>query len=305
MTHASPATSLPGLSPNFWRTFQSRMIDVNGLSLHAVVGGRGPPLLLLNGWPQTWYVWRDMLPVLAQDFSVVAAEFRGVGLSDKPKDGYDCGSLATDMVALMDVLGHHRFAVIGHDVGMWVGYALAADHPDRIACLTVADASIPGLLPSPPLLSEEAVNRKLWHFAFNRLDGLNERLVEGREEIFFGYQFRSKGATPDAVPPEAVKVYVDALKSQSALRSSFELYRCIATNIAQNERRRATRLTLPVLAIGGALGLGERVEQQMRAAADNVTGVNIPGCGHYIPDEAPEAMLAAIIPFLAPYKAAG
>ncbi|WP_220040445.1 alpha/beta fold hydrolase [Nonomuraea aridisoli] len=152
------------------------------------------PLLLLAGRPQTWYARRLLMPALAQDFQVVAVDPRGVGLSDKPRDGYDTGTLARDLVALMDALGHRRFAMVGHDVGMWTGYALAADHPDRLDRLAVAEAAIPGLSPAPPLLGGREANDRLWHFAVNRLTDVDEQLVSGREHLYFGHQFATKAA---------------------------------------------------------------------------------------------------------------
>src|ERR1700712_991683 len=115
--------------------FTSRLVDVNGLRLHGVAGGDGPPLLLVGGWPQTWYAWREVMPALAREHTVVAVDSRGAGLSDKPHDGYDAGTLAADLVALMAALGHDRFDVVGHDIGTWTGYALAADHPERVGRL--------------------------------------------------------------------------------------------------------------------------------------------------------------------------
>ena len=119
----------PNLPAGFTDTFTSRYVDAGELRLHAVTGGDGPPLLLVHGWPQTWYAWRLMMPALARDFSVVAVDQRGIGLSDKPQDGYDTATLASDLVALMDALGHQRFALYGTDIGMPIAYALAADHP--------------------------------------------------------------------------------------------------------------------------------------------------------------------------------
>jgi len=301
----SDTPALPGLAPDFWQRFTSTHVTVGDIRLHAVIGGEGPPVLLINGWPQTWYVWRDILPALAGRYRVIAAECRGMGRSDKPAGGYDTGSLAQDLVGLMAALGHTRFAVVGHDIGMWVGYALASDHPERVSRLAVMDANIPGVLPSPPLFSEAALNRRLWHFAFNRLDTLNERMVAGREEIYFGDQLASKGATPDWIAPEMAQVYFDALKTPEALHACFEFYRCIETNIAQNAQRKERLLEMPVLAMGGALGLGDRVEQQMRLVAKDVTAVTVENCGHYVPEEAPQATLAALEPFLAPERGAG
>nr|WP_234532901.1 alpha/beta hydrolase [Streptomyces shenzhenensis] len=290
-----------GLPPGFTDTFTSRYVDTGELRLHAVTGGEGPALLLLAGWPQTWYAWRLLMPALARDFQVVAVDPRGVGLSGKPLDGYDTGTLAGDLVALMDALGHQRFAMVGHDVGMWTGYALAADHPDRLERLAVAEAAIPGLSPTPPLFGSQEANDRLWHFAFNRLNGVNEQLVSGREHLYFAHQFATKSAKP--LPDHAVRYYVDILAADpEALRSSFEFYRALDTTIEQNQRRRTRRLSLPVLAIGGAENLGASVGATMKLAADDVESLVIPECGHYPAEEAPEAMLSALTAFLAPYR---
>ncbi|MEU7042724.1 alpha/beta hydrolase [Streptomyces varsoviensis] len=291
----------PKLPAGFAETFTSRYIDTGELRLHAVTGGEGPALLLLAGWPQTWYAWRLLMPALARDFQVVAVDPRGVGLSDKPRDGYDTGTLARDMVALMDALGHERFAMVGHDVGMWTGYALAADHPGRLDRLAVAEAAIPGLSPTPPLFGSDAANDRLWHFAFNRLAGVNEELVSGREQLYFGRQFATKAARP--LPDYAVQHYIDTLADDAeALRASFEFYRALDATIAQNEERKSRRLSLPVLAIGGAENQGAGVGATMRLAADDVESLVLPDCGHYPAEEAPEAMLSALTAFLAPYR---
>ena len=119
----------PNLPAGFTDTFTSRYIDTGDVRLHAVIGGDGPPLLLVHGWPETWYAWRLLMPALARDFTVIAVDQRGIGLSDKPSDGYDTGTLAGDLVKLMDALGHERFAVVGHDTGFAISYAVAADSP--------------------------------------------------------------------------------------------------------------------------------------------------------------------------------
>lgn len=290
-------TDVPHLPDGFTDTFTSRTVDVDRLTLHAVTGGNGPALLLLPAWPQFWYGWRLVMPALAEHFTVVAADVRGVGASDKPATGYDTATLAGDMAALMTGLGHERFAVAGYDLGMIVGYALAAGHRDRVTRLAVAEAILPGLSPMPPLLMEPALNEFLWHFVFNRLRDINERMVAGREEIYFGHQFASKAATPDAIPPHAVEVYVEALRDPAALHASFEFYRAdegaaqIAALVA------AGPLTIPVLAAGGERSSGQAVEQVMRKVADAVTGVVAPGAGHFLPEEAPEWTARTLIDF--------
>ena len=117
----------------FTDTFISRYVDAGEVRLHAVICGDGPPLLMVHGWPENWYAWRLLMPALARDFQVIAVDQRGIGLSDKPEGGYDTGTLAGDLAALMDALGHQRFAVVGHDTGFAISYALAADHADRAA----------------------------------------------------------------------------------------------------------------------------------------------------------------------------
>ena len=281
--------------------FTSRYIDTGELRQHVVTGGDGPPLLLVHGWPQTWYAWRLIMPALARDFQVIAPDQRGCGLSGRPEGGYDTGTLAGDLAALMDALGHERFAVAGHDTGMWIGYALAADHPDRVARLAVAETPLPGVSPSPPLFANAHLNNALWHFAFNRLAAVNDQLVTGREEIYFGWQFATKAARP--LPDYAVRYYVDTLAADpAALHASFAIYRALDTTIAQNQERNTRRLTMPVLGIGGAKSLGEQVAATMKLAAADVQTLVVPGCGHHPAEEAPEETLAALTAFLASYR---
>jgi len=296
------ASGAPHLPKGFTDTFASRYVNANGIRLHAVIGGNGPALLLVHGWPQTWYQWRLVMPALARDFTVVAVDQRGIGLSDKPQSGYDAATEADDMVALMEALGHKRFAMVGFDTGMAFAYALAADHPDRLERLIVGEAVIPGVTPSPPLFVPGPLNTRLWHIAFNRLDAdVNEALVRGREDVYFGAEYAQSAGTP--LPNEIVKYYVDRLRSnRDALRGSFGAYRAIDTSVAQNEQRKKKRLTLPVLAIGGAKSAGEGVVNTMKLVADNVQSVIIPESGHWVAEEAPEKLLAALTPFLAPYR---
>jgi pimeloyl-ACP methyl ester carboxylesterase len=291
----------PDLPAGFTDTFTSRYVDTGELRQHVVAGGEGPPLLLLHGWPQTWYAWRLVMSALARDFHVIVPDQRGTGLSGKPSDGYDTGALAADLVALMDQLGHERFAMAGHDTGMWIGYALAADHPDRLARLAVAETPLPGLSSSPPLFTNAHLNDALWHFAFNRLADMNDQLVTGREDIYFGWQFATKAARQ--LPGYAIRYYIDALASScEALHASFAIYRALDTTIAQNQKRKEERLSLPILAIGGAHSLGEQVGATMKLAADDVQTLVIPGCAHWVAEETPEETLAALSEFLAPYR---
>jgi pimeloyl-ACP methyl ester carboxylesterase len=295
----------PNLPEGFSDTFTSRYVDTGELRLHAVIGGEGPPLLLVHGWPQTWYAWRMLMPTLARDFEVIAVDQRGIGLSDKPVDGYDSATLAGDLVALMDALDHRRFALYGTDTGMPIAYALAADHPDRLDYLIVSEAPLPGVTPSPPLLLPPQLNARLWHLAFNQLPAtVNEALVRGRERVFFGAEFDASAGS-NKLPEDTVRYYIDRLAADpEALRGSFEFYRAFGETSAQNEQRKTRRLTMPVLAIGGAESSGEMVAETMMLVADDVKAVVLPGSGHWVAEQAPEALVAALTEFLAPYHVA-
>jgi pimeloyl-ACP methyl ester carboxylesterase len=293
----------PNLPAGFTDIFTSRYIDTGGLRQHAVIGGDGPPLLLVHGWPETWYAWRLLMPALARDFQVVAVDQRGIGLSDKPQSGYDTGTLASDLIALMDALGHQRFAVVGHDTGFAIGYALAADHPDRVDRVALAEIpGPPGAAPSPPLFVPGPVNDRVWHIPFNRVADVPEQLVKGREDIFFGYEFAIQGGK---LPDDVVDYYVRILSDPDALPGSFGWYRAFDTTLAQNEQRKTRPLTMPVLAIGGAASYGEHVGDAMKLVADDVQSLVIPDTGHWVAEEAPEELLAALTTFLAPYRAGG
>jgi pimeloyl-ACP methyl ester carboxylesterase len=290
----------PNLPAGFGDTFTGGYVEAGEVRLHAVIGGKGPPLLLVHGWPETWYAWRLLMPALARDFEVIAVDQRGRGLSDKPADGYDTGTLAGDLVALMDALGHERFAVVGHDTGFAISYALAADHPNRVDRVALAEIpGSPGAAPSPPVLVPGPINDRLWHLPFNRLEKINEQLVEGREGIFFAWEF---DAAAKKLPDEVIDYYVGLLSDPEALRGSFGFYRALDTTIAQDEQRKTTRLRMPVLAIGGEASFGEHVADAMKLVADDVQSLVIAGVGHFVAEEAPDEMLAALTAFLAPYR---
>lgn len=299
---AGSVTSAPGLPEGFTDTFNSYLVNANGIRLHTVIGGAGAPLLLLGGWPQNWYAWRYLMLPLSQQFEVIAVDPRGVGLSDKPRDGYDSDTLAADMFALMDTLGHERFAMVGHDIGMWTGYAMAHDRPERITQIALGEAIIPGVSVSPPLLPDDRrLSDFLWHFNFNRAQGINEQLIRGREDLYFNHQFDTKAGGPQAIAAEAREFYIAPLRTPDGLRASFEYYRAIDASIPQYRRRTQHRLSLPILAFSGELACGNSVEKELRSVADNVESLIIEDSGHYPAEEQPEVLLAALQAFFAPY----
>ena len=230
----------PNLPAGFTDTFTSRYIDTGELRQHAVIGGEGPPLLLVHGWPENWYAWRLVMPALARDFEVIAVDQRGIGLTDKPQDGYDTGTLADDLVALMDALGHERFAVVGHDTGYVISYALAADHPDRVDRVAVAE------IPGPRWRSLAAPVRP----RADQQPALAHRLQPGQRQDdrtarqgTRGHLLRLRVRHPGR--PEAARrgpaYYYDLFSDPDALRGSFGFYRAWDATLAQNAERRTGR----------------------------------------------------------------
>jgi pimeloyl-ACP methyl ester carboxylesterase len=308
VTGFGTVTTLPDLPARFGELFRSHRYDLGDVTLHAVTGGSGPALLLVGGWPQFWWQWRKVMPRLAEHFSVVAVDPRGVGRSDMPETGYDSITAAGDLARLMTDLGHNRFKLIGHDVGMMLAYALAADNPSRVTHLVLTEAALPGISDAPSAIpSANRLVDTMWHFMFNRLASVNEKLVEGREDVYYRDQFSVKGATPTAMPHDVVSVYIDALRQPGALHASFQYYRALDTTIAQNRERARTPLPMPVLAVGGATSRGAGVTADVRRVSDQVTELVVEGCGHYVPEEAPQAFTSAALSFFAsatPYQPA-
>ncbi|MCJ2185820.1 alpha/beta fold hydrolase [Novosphingobium beihaiensis] len=293
-------TDVPRLPEGFADTFKSYSIDTGAVRLHAVIGGSGEPLLLHSGWPQNWYAWRYLMLPLSQHFTVIAVDPRGWGLSSKPADGYDADTLAGDMFALMDTLGHERFVMAGHDIGVQVGYAMAAARPERIRRLALGEGTIVGASPSPELVPDNRMMSDfLWHFNFNRAYDINERLVEGREDLFFNYQFETKAGTPDGVPKYARDFYIEMLRRiPGTLKASFDYYRAIDDTIPQIRRHKEKMVEIPVFTFAGGRACGPLVENEMRTLASNVESLIIPESGHFPAEEQPEALLAGLLGFL-------
>ena len=301
-------STAPRLPAGFTDTFESRFVRANGIRQHVVVGGDGPPLLLVHGWPENWYAWRFLMPTLARSYTVIAVDQRGIGLSEKPRGGYDGATLASDLAALMTELGHRQFAVVGHDTGYIISYALAADHRDRVERLVLAEIPGPPGVgkpeDAPPLFLPDALNNRLWHILFNRVDDeVIIDMVHGNAEGFFGYEY-SIQAGPEKLPEYATRYYVRLYtRDRDALRATFGLYRAWDATQTQNAERQKSKLTIPVLGVGGENSWGPGAAQGIQPAATDVQSVVIPGAGHWVAEQAPAELLKALADFLAPYRA--
>ena len=288
----------PGLSPEVKQQFVSHYAKVNGVRLHYVMGGSGEPLLLIPGWPQSWYAWRYIMPELAQNYTVIAVDPRGVGDSDKAGSGYDFDNLATDMAGLMEQAGYDSYRVVGHDVGMWIAYAVAAKYPERVSSLAVIEAVIPGVADAPKIFQPPVKNKKIWHFMFNQLPDLPETLIEGREREYLKWLFDNKAYRTSAISPADLDEYVRIYSIPGAIRTGFEFYRAIPRSMEQAKQWQQQKLSMPVLAIGGSESTSTGPLETMKKVADNVSGGEIAGCGHYLPEECPDELLQQLNEFM-------
>jgi len=264
---------------------------VNGVDLHYVRAGEGPPLLLLHGWPQTWYEWREVIPALAQDYTVIAPDLRGMGDSGKPREGYDKRTVADDTRELVQELGFEEVAVVGHDWGMPTAYAYAARYREEVQALAVMEAMLPGV-------REDDKLGMLWHVRFHQVRDLPERLVSGNEETYLKWFYREGAYDPSAIDREALAEYVRAYSAPGGLRGGFEYYRAYDEDAEHNREHTQQDLEMPVLALGGEASFGSMPVQDMEAVATDVDGEVVERAGHWIPEERPDYLVERLRGFL-------
>lgn len=278
------------------------MADIEpSLRLHYVTAGEGPrTVVLLHGFPQTWWEWRHVIPALAAEgLGIIAPDYRGAGHSWRPVGGYDKATMAHDIHRLVrDHLGvEEPITIVGHDIGLMVAYAYAQRYRDETARLVVMDAPLPGTAVFDQLRSDPRV----WHFAFHNARDVAEMLVAGRERQYLQTFFTARVFDPSAITDEDLDLYASAYAAPGAMRAGFELYRAFDQDAEDNREalRRHGKLAIPVLAIGGAISTsGAVVEEMMREVADDVTGLRVPETAHWIPEERPQAVVDALLRFL-------
>jgi pimeloyl-ACP methyl ester carboxylesterase len=270
--------------------------DLGDVLIHYVTAGSGPPLVLLHGWPQTWYEWRHVMPELARHYTLVMPDLRGLGDSSRPADGYDKKTVANDIWRLVhDRLGHQRFYLVGHDWGGPTAYALAAAHPDAVRRLVILDVVIPGDG------GDFSQSGRRWHHAFHMTPDLPEAMVHGRERLYIGWFYRTFGYRPDAISEADLDEYVRTYAQPGAMRAGFAFYRALPQDAADNAAIvKRFKLPMPVLGIGGANGRGRGAEvgESLRRVAVDVRAEIFTECGHWIPEEQPARLVAALRDFL-------
>jgi pimeloyl-ACP methyl ester carboxylesterase len=281
-------------------SFKHAYADLGDVRSHYVTAGAGPAVVLLHGWPQTWYMWRHTMAGLAKRYFVIAPDLRGLGDSSRPAGGYDKKTIAQDVWRLThDVLGIESLFVVGHDWGGPTAFAFAAQHREAVRRMAIFDVPVPG--DGSPVFFN---NR--WHHGLHWETDLAEQLTAGREDVYLGFFYRVFGARADAISEEAQREYLRAYRQPGAMRAGFEFYRAMKQDVVDNEAfLKAGKLQMPILCYGGTEGRGRgalAIESWRRVAA-NVRGGVVEGCGHWIPEEKPEWVVQQLLDFLGEERA--
>jgi pimeloyl-ACP methyl ester carboxylesterase len=274
---------------------ESRFATANGVKLHYLTAGKGSPILLLHGYAETSHMWRPLIAKLAAHHTVIAPDLRGAGQSEKPQGGYEKKLLAHDVHALMAALGHRQVRVVGHDIGLMVAYAYAAQYPGEVETLTLMDAFLPGV----GNWKDVWLLRDLWHFHFYGEVPL--QLVAGRERIYFEHFWNDFAADRHHSIPEADRrFYAAEYARPGGMRAGFEYFRAFEQDAKDLAGFAGTKLTMPVLVLTGEKASGPGLIEQTRLVATNVRGVIVPGSGHWLMEEAPEKVIPELVAFLDP-----
>src|ERR1700704_4061374 len=274
-------------------TFKARTVtSPDGADIFVRWGGVGPVVVLLHGYAETSDSWEPLASDLADSYTVVVPDLRGIGRSSRPAGGYDKKTQAADIRAAVTALGYDRTSVVSHDIGIMVAYAYAARFPDKVERLVVMDAPIPGIAPWDEIVRNPA----LWHFSFNGPDA--ERLVQGRERIYLDRIWNAFTGDPRK-PDEATRAYYATLYAlPGAMRAGFAQFAAFSKDAEDNRIFQRTKLTMPVLAVGGEKSFGATEAVVMRNAATNVREAVVPNSGHWLMEERPAYTVALIRDFL-------
>jgi len=280
-------------------TFSHRLAIVNGIQMHYVIGGKGDPIVLLHGFPETWYEWRNIMPSLAKNYTVIVPDLRGLGDSSKPLTGYDGNTTAEDLNQLISQLGFKKIFLVAHDIGAQTAFAYAEIRPNIVSKLVIMDYIFPGFL--PPQFGQNGP----WWFTFHQVPNLPEFLVEGKEREYISSFVKMLGYNPYAITKEDLDIYTEKYSAPGAMRDGFEYYRAFPIDAVQDKALvNQSRLQVPVLVLeadfcpvfGGAVQ-GLPVANAVKAMAQNVTGIKVPNSGHWIPEEQPQFVIKQLAKF--------
>jgi pimeloyl-ACP methyl ester carboxylesterase len=271
---------------------ETRSAELPEVRFQYLIAGEGDPVFLLHGYAQTSHMWRPLISELAKTHRVIAPDLRGFGSSSKPESGYDKKTMAQDIHALAASLGHSRIAIAGHDIGLMVAYAHAAQFPREVTRIALMDAFLPGIGDWKTVW----LLRDLWHFHFYGKTPL--ALVEGRERIYFEHFWNDFAANPNHSVSEADRqLYAASYAQPGAMRAGFEVFRAFEQDAVDFAAFSNTKLKMPMLVLTGEKASGEFLIRQARLVADKVEGVVVNGSGHWLIDEAPDQVIPRLVTF--------
>jgi pimeloyl-ACP methyl ester carboxylesterase len=275
------------------KRIDDRFATVNGVRLHYLIAGKGDPVILLHGYAENSHMWRPLIPELAKTHTVIAPDLRGFGQSSKPTTGYDKKTMAQDIHFLAISLGYHREIVVGHDIGLMVAYAYAAQYANEVDRVVLMDAFLPGVGDWKTVW----LLRDLWHFHFYGETPL--KLVAGRERIYFEHFWNDFAADPKHSVPEADRrFYARSYAQPGAMRAGFEVFRNFEQDAKDFAHFAETKLTMPMLVLTGEKASGEFLIEQARLVDTNVDGIVIKGKGHWLMEEAPQQVVPQLVGFI-------
>jgi pimeloyl-ACP methyl ester carboxylesterase len=277
----------------FPKGFETHEIKTNGATIHVRVGGHGPAVIMLHGFADTGDMWAPLAAALEHDHTVIVPDLRGMGLSSHPDGGYDKKTQAGDVAGVLNSLNFEKADLVTHDIGNMVGYAFAAQYPDRVTRWVVMDAPLPGIGPWDEIIRSPT----LWHFNFRGPDV--ERLVKGRERIYLDRFWNELSANPKSIDEATREHYAKLYARPGAMHSAFNQFAAFQQDAVDNKAFVAKgNLTMPVLAIGAEKSFGTEQADDLRFVATNVTGLVIPNSGHWLMEEQPAATVDAVRKFL-------
>ena len=272
---------------------QHRFASAGDVRLHYLIAGKGDPVILLHGYAENSHMWRPLMVQLAKNHTVIAPDLRGFGQSSRPISGYDKKTMAQDIHALAQSLGYQREIVVGHDIGLMVAYAYAAQYPNEVDRIVLMDAFLPGVGDWKTVW----LLRDLWHFHFYGETPL--KLVAGRERIYFEHFWNDFAADPKHSVPEADRqFYARSYAQPGAMRAGFEVFHNFEQDAKDFAQFAETKLTMPMLVLAGEKASGEFLIQQGRLVDTNVDGVVIRGKGHWLMEEAPQQVIPQLVAFI-------
>ena len=287
------STSVARITP-YPATFHTQMVETNGTSLYVRIGGKGPAVVLLHGFGDTGDMWAPLAADLAKDHTVIVPDLRGMGLSAHPDGGYTKKNQAADIVGVMSALSVQKAELVTHDIGNMVGYALAAQYPARITRWVAIDAPLPGIGDWDNIIRSPL----LWHFNFRGPD--EERLVQGRERIYLDRFYDELSADPKKIDEATREHYAKLYARPHAMHDAFEQFGAFGQDAIDNKAFLATggKLKMPILALGAEKSFGPGMAEDLRFVASNVAGGIVPGSGHWIMEENPQATIGLATEFL-------